>query len=318
MYVAADDPFQDPSKVTHTRDLLCSAPGKDFAENESYYGRWLTFSNFEDLNETWSVVRDEVMSGRLGAIGASCSTLWYNPLTFRAGPITTGRIGVYTNEDDYIEVGLKLVKLGVIQHDIKYKTTEATNRGEFSLIQESTKRISSKTIFWNQGKPYAAERLRQGTVPCKPRARNPYGRYDPKTDIWKINIVDGTSKHRSETAYGKWIVQSNYKAESEVNITKLWHKLKGKIEGGDLPAIQMECPKGPSKDSPPEIHVNTSEANMEAVGSSIVNLVKDDIGYTVFGEKKILKWNERFGAKGTSYYTAVQLTNDMCHIHTLT
>ena len=314
MYVAAADPFQDPSKVTHTRDLLCSVPGKDFAENESYYGRWLIFRNFEDLNKTWCVVRDEVMSGRLGAIGASCSTLWYNPQKNGAGPITTGRIGVYTNEHDYIEVGLRLIQLRVIQHDIKYKTLRATHRGEFSLTHENTKRISSKTIFWNKGRPYAAEKMKRGTSPCYPHVRNPH-RYDPKSDKWKVNIVDGPSKHRSETAYGKWIVQSNFKDESEVNITKLWHKLKGKIESGDLLAIQMECPIGPSKNSIPEIHVTTSEANMEAVGRSISNLVKDDIEYTVLGEKKILKWSERFGAKGTSYYTALQLTNDMCHIH---
>ena len=302
-YVAADDPFQDPSQVTHTRDLLCSAPGysKDFAENESYYGRWFIFRNFEDLNKTWCVVRDEVMSGRLGAIGASCSTLWYNPQKNGAGPITTGRIGVYTNEHDYIEVGLRLIQLRVIQHDIKYKTLRATHRGEFSLTHENTKRISSKTIFWNKGRPYAAEKMKRGTSPCYPHVRNPH-RSDPKSDKWKVNIVDGPSKQRSENAYGKWIIKSSFDYESEVNVTKLWHKLKGEIEGGGLPVIQMECPRGASKDSPPEIHVTTSEANMEAVGRSISNLVKDDIEYTVFGEKKILKWNESFGAEKGKYH----------------
>ena len=46
------------------------------------------------------------MSGRLGAIGASyMSTLWYNP---QKNGAATGRIGVYTDEHDYIEVGLRL------------------------------------------------------------------------------------------------------------------------------------------------------------------------------------------------------------------
>ena len=95
------------------------------------------------------MVRDAVMSGQLGAgvISASCTTLWYNPLKTGAGPTTTGKISVHTNEEDYIEVGKRFIKL--VKHDIQYKTLEATKRGEYSYRSGNTRPISSKTIFWN-------------------------------------------------------------------------------------------------------------------------------------------------------------------------
>ena len=76
----ADGPFQDPLKVTHTKDFLCVAPSytKEFITSQWFYGRWFIFRNFEDLNTMWCVVRDEIMSGRLKAVGAKCSTLFYD------------------------------------------------------------------------------------------------------------------------------------------------------------------------------------------------------------------------------------------------
>lgn len=97
------------------------------------HGKWLIFRNLEDINDTWCVVREGVISGHLGAVAAKCSTLRYDPLCHGAGPKTTGRISVFTNEDDYIEVGMKLIHLNVVQHDIKYKTVAATLDRKFAF-----------------------------------------------------------------------------------------------------------------------------------------------------------------------------------------
>ena len=260
-----------------------------------YHGRWFIFRNFEDLNATWCVVRDEVMSGRLGAIGASCSTLWYNPLGNGAGPCTTGRIAVYTNEEDYVEVGKRMIKLKVIQHDIQYKTLEATKGGEYSHVINSTRPISTKTIYWNKGRVFVSKSAKppppRGILPCPAKIRNRY-QYNPETDLWKINIVNGLL---SGPVHGKWIIKSNSDPKSEVNINELWHRLKGMIENKELPVIRMECPSKPNKESPPEIHITTTKAHMTAIGESLQDIVKYDIDYFISGsqEKNTLSWSEK-------------------------
>lgn len=166
----------------------------------------MIFRNFEDLNQTWCVVRDEVLSGRLGATGANCNTIMYDPLRHGAGPKTHGRITVYAKEDDYIHVGMRLIQLPAIQHDIRYKTLKDTISGRLSHIRGDGKRISSMSIFWNAGDPNDAENRKPETTPCKPLLRDRY-HYDAETDIWKINIVEGNT---SERINGKWILRSNY------------------------------------------------------------------------------------------------------------
>ena len=237
------------------------------------------------------MVRDEVMSGRLGAIGASCSTLWYNPLGNGVGPCTTGRIGVYTNKEDYVEVGKRLIKLKLIQHDIPYKTLEATKGGEYSHVSGSTRPISAKTIFWNNGRVFVSAKPRQGILPCPANVRSRY-QYNPKTDLWKINIMNGSV---SGPVYGKWIVKSNFDPKSEVNINDLWHRLKGMIENKELPVVRMECPSKPNKETPPEIHITTTQARASAVGEILQDIVKYDIDYFIAGseERKTLSWSEK-------------------------
>ena len=100
------------------------------------------------------MVRDEIMSGKLGAVGAKCSTLFYDPCDCGTEPTSTGRISVLTNNENYVEVGLRLVKLKVVQHDIKYKTLEASRHGVYAHSYNTKKPISNITIFWNEGNPY--------------------------------------------------------------------------------------------------------------------------------------------------------------------
>ena len=49
----------------------------------------MIFRNFEDLDKTWHIIRDEVASGHLGATGANCNTIMYDPVRVGAGPKTT-------------------------------------------------------------------------------------------------------------------------------------------------------------------------------------------------------------------------------------
>ena len=184
------------------------------------YGKWLIFRNLEDLEETWRELIDEVASGRLKVVGMKCSTLYYNPLRTGAGPRTTGTISVHTSEDDYIEVGMELARL--TQHDIKYKRNENTIKGMFAHLPGTAKRITSLTIFWNDGEPYVSESVqpRTGTKKCPAPCRDDRHHYDPEKDIWKINIVEGQIQ---EHFHGKWILVSNYDSDSDINITRMWH-----------------------------------------------------------------------------------------------
>ena len=100
--------------------------------------------------------------------------------------------------------------------------------------------------------------------------------YDPLSDQWKINVVTGASQYASAKIHGKWIVPSNFDKASKYNISKLWHTMKLKIEGGDIPAVKMVCP-GPRRVS--KVHVFTSEENVDVVGRSILSWLKDN-GYT--------------------------------------
>ena len=256
------------------------------------YGKWLIFRNFEELEVTWKKVCDELESGRLKVVGALCSTVFYDPLRRGTGPQTTGRIAVYTNEEDYIDIGMQLVQL--VEHDIKYKTTEdAWPKKKFAHFPGINERPTSMTIFWNDCNPYASVDPRPGTILCPAPQRDDRRNYDPAIDRWKLNIVEGETE---EHFHGKWILVSNYDDKSDINITSLWHKLKDKIEAEKLAVIKMECPASEYRGAPPEIHVSTSQQSMTAVGMAIISIVKHDIRYTVgeglfHGDMKTLYWN---------------------------
>ena len=59
-------------------------------------------------------------------------------------------ICVYTTEGDIVEVGMRLVH--VVKQTIRYKTDEATMAGVYT--NRGCKRITTKTIEWNDGKPF--------------------------------------------------------------------------------------------------------------------------------------------------------------------
>ena len=232
--------------------------------------------------------------GDLNAVGASCSTLYYNPLRTGAGPRTAGKIAVYTitNEHDYIEVGMELVKL--VKHDIRYKTTEATHvEGKFAHLR-GNERVTSMTIFWNDGDPYASEDPRPGTKLFPAPRRDDTHCYNPDTDVWNNNVVRGQTQ---EHFHGKWILISNYDDESDINITIVWHKLKAKIKSGELRVIEMVCPAPKYKGALPEIHISTSQRCMDAAGKTIISMVKHNISYIrgkgLFrDDEKTLYWND--------------------------
>ena len=281
------------------------------AGNFPGHGKWLIFRNLEDLEEAWRELHDEVASGRLKVVGMKCSTLYYDPLCTGAGPRTTGRIAVYTNEDDYIEVGMKLVRL--VQHDIKYKMNDHTLKWKFAHLP-GNEPITSMTIFWNDGDPYASKsgKARPETRKCPAPSRDDKYHYNPEKDIWKINIVEGQAQ---ESFHGKWILVSNYDIKSNINITNIWHKLKAKIESGELPVIKMECPAPKFSGEPPEIHISTSQGNMTIVGRTIISMVEHDI-YYIRGEgqfrddEKTLFWNDGRPSFEDARYTRPGITGN--------
>lgn len=285
------DPDQDPLKVTQTGSLVHH--GLDYNDKVAH-GKWLFIKNFEDLRDTWQVIKEELKSRRLGVIGAKCSTLMYNPLCYGSGPKTTGRISVFTKKEDQIEIGMNLINLPVVHHDIIYITMEATFNHHTTDPLEC---ITDSTLFWNDGNPS----LDQHGPRCPPHCRNDASDYDPSQDKWKLHIVNGHQRYASEHIHGKWIVVSDY---AKLNITKLWHTLKPKVEEGEVPAIRMECP---APRQLREIHVFASESSMTTVGKKIIQLLKNDITYIVGGstfsnDRKVLYWNN-----GTpSYYQGSQ------------
>ena len=262
------DSHKDPLAVTNALDLACFKKGGDRSFDVTH-GKWILFRNFEDLNNTWCVVRDEIESGRLGAVGAKCSTRRYDPESYGAGPKTSGRISVFTKENHCIDVGMKLIQLRGVQHDIKYKTNEATQSRNYAHNPTNEDSFCSKYIYWNMGDPVLVRQL--CPVPCRfEKFRN----YDPTLDQWKINIVNGPLFSEDGLAHGHWSI----KIKCNSQFTNLWHRLKDQIDNGSIPAFKMVCPWKHPK-SEPEIHVFTTEPTMNDIGSKLIAEVKYDICY---------------------------------------
>ena len=221
-------------------------------------------------------------------MGAKCSTLKYNPLRSGAGPTTTGRISIFTDESNVMDVGMQLIKLPSIQHMIKYKTQSATRTAKYRFTTPGTQSVASITLYWNEGSP-STERIPR----CK--QKKPPKKYDSSKDRWNINVVNGASQYESKEIYGKWTISSNFVKTSKFNISKSWHTLKPKIEVGDIPAVKMVCS---SRTRVPKIHVFTSEDNMDVVGKKIIYWLQDDITYYIEvggrsrrNDNKKLYWN---------------------------
>ncbi len=245
----------------------------------------MVFKDFSKLSDAWRDIREVVRSGFLGATGAKCSTRRYNPLRGGAGPTTIGRIAIYTKGHDVMDVGMKLIRLPCVQQITKYKTLSATLAGQYKYTTSGTQSIASDTLYWNEGEPSSerAHRCFQKKISFN---------YDSAGDRWKINVVDGASQYASEKVNGYWNVSSNFDITSALNISKLWHTWRPKIEGGDIPAVKMECP-GPKRVD--KIHVFTSEEHMDAVGKSLISLLQSDITYSNISRRrnsnKTLYWN---------------------------
>ena len=295
------NPDQDPLSVTEVNKLIC--PGHsystDFLNLKVSYGKWLVFKDFSELSDAWRDLLEVVRSGFLGATGAKCSTLRYNPLRHGAGPTTVGKIAIYTKEDDVMDVGMKLIRLPCVQQMIEYKTQSATLAGQFRHTVPSTQSVTRYTLYWNEGRP-SRERAPgcfQNKISFK---------YDSSRDEWKINVVDGASQYASEEVNGYWNVSSNFTETSKLNISKLWHTWKPKIECGDIPAVKMECP-GPKRVA--KIHVFTSEEHMDAVGKSLISLLQSDFTYYNISRRrnsnKTLYWNA-----GKPYYKMARIQGE--------
>lgn len=242
---------------------------------QASYGYWLVFRNLEDLNRTWCALREEVVSGSLGATGATCSTLRYDPSKCGAGPHTTGRIRILTECENYLDIGMKLIKLNEVQHNLKYKTIQSSNSGMFSHIRKNPGRISLTTLLWNDGQPSTTqEHVSETGVP-----NLRHKKYFPLSeDIWKLNIACGLSEYSMDAIHGRWIVPFDY---ANFDLTYYWHKLKFLLEKGKIPASKMECVGTTTRLDQPTIHVFTTKNEVMRVGELLLPVVKRNISYVI-------------------------------------
>ena len=118
-----------------------------------------------------------------------------------------------------------------------------------------------------------------------------------KQDLWHLNVVNAPKPFATQSVYGIWVFHLEYK-----ELTELWHHLKKLIESEEdnFGAIKMVCPPKRNHQSAtevPVIHVYTSDADREMVGTKLINHIERDISYEkIFREDRIessytLCWN---------------------------
>lgn len=112
-------------------------------------GKWLVFKSASKIDETWSVVKDAVASGELGATGCKVSTNKKDDTATKKDPSFV--ICVYTTAKDMDEVGMKLIQLPVVRQTIRYKTDEATLSGKYTCHGHG--KVSCRVLYWNKGHP---------------------------------------------------------------------------------------------------------------------------------------------------------------------
>ena len=137
----------DPTTVTDDHCVRAEPPCPP--SDQKTFGKWLVFKQFEELDETWHMIRKAVESGELGATGAKRSAAKLDPSS-HPRVSSEGVIRVYTSEETMDEVGFKLVHM--VKHDIRYKTDEATRQGRYNA--KGYTNVSLQTIYWNDGNPY--------------------------------------------------------------------------------------------------------------------------------------------------------------------
>ena len=258
----------NPSEIRDFYALFAFPPGRKSKDiSEMSFGKWMIFRSFADIDETWHKVRIEVESGALidSVLGASCTTLLYNPTMGGPGPCTSGVMCVHTTEDNADSVGHALITIA--QHDIKYKTEEASAKREYSWTGEN-KSVCLKTIFWNNGNPSF---VLQGELCYGPRTYN-------IKDQWHVNHVTAPEAIMSSSSvYGRWVIEELY-----IRLTGLWHCLKELIEEGELGPVEMVCPSKRNRKDPnenPVFFVYTACDNKERVGLLLATIVEKDIRY---------------------------------------
>ena len=109
--------------MTDSHTLLKFPPSRRFEDVLiDSYGKWRVFRPRSLLDETWHIIRKEVIAGNLAAlaVGVRCTTSYYNPSSVGFGPVTEGFISVFTTKEKIFEAGEVL--LGLVKHNIWYKT----------------------------------------------------------------------------------------------------------------------------------------------------------------------------------------------------
>ena len=256
------------------------------------------FKHFDFIDDAWERVYSAMDRNELGGcVHAKCSTVFYNPGSAGPGPNTQGVMCVYTEKANMDAVGFKLIE--IVRQDIRYKLDETTYSGAYS---HSSAKVSSKTIYWNGGKP-------SFTRDVKATSRKPAA--GKREDRWQVNVVRAPEPLRSKEVAGWWVLTLEYDA-----LTELWHTLKGVVESkdGNFGVIKMVCPPKKvrsSRTEKPVFHMYTSKEDSKTAGLLLIEFVARDIEYEEsdgMGGRETLFWNngspgyreaERRGVKRT-------------------
>ena len=258
--------------------LLC-------AEINKFFGKWLVFKHWDEVDETWEMVRMAVAENNMqGSQHAAVTCKKYNPSMGGPGPNTVGVINVHTQEHDIDAIGFKLIEM--VKQDIKYKTDQASINGEYSFT--GSRPVSLKTIYWNNGRPSFV--CKDG--PCRVTS------YEIE-DIWHLNVVDAPASLNYGAIHGRWVLFLEYAV-----LTGLWHFLKKQIESQEknFGVIRMVCPPKRVRSSPtemPKFHLYTNKMKKSTVGLYLIKFVERDIVYEYKPQKsgytarpEVLYWND--------------------------
>ena len=280
----------NPTEVTDHSHVCIYSPNKD--DTKSALGKWMVFRPFSQLDETWHMIRNAVETSQLSeyAIEAACTTLFYHPRCSGPGPKTGGVICVYTTVENVDQAGHILIRM--VEHDIKYKTEEATSDGVYVWRNIDGNSVCMKTLYWNDGNP--SYELQGKTC---------YGPKQYVVDEWRLNVATAPESIMSiDEVYGRWVVTPEFD-----NLTGLWHFLKRAIESGKLGPVEMVCPPKMNRLDPTEdivFLIYTAYKNKEFIGVTLTTILGKDIAYQL-GDSAI-----RASRTGTITYNHRVLWND--------
>ena len=257
--------FSTPTKVTDKHSVHISTCLHEDDHHHNIVGKWMVFNHCDEIDETWMKIRTAILNYDMqGCAHALCSTMKYNPTLSGPGPDKSGVICVFTSKYDVDAIGFRLIEIA--QQDIKYKLDDESN--DYRYVHAGSGQVSMKTIYWNNGNPSfdCVGKLCRGTS------------YD-KQDLWHLNVVDAPEPFATQSIYGRWVLSLEYE-----ELSGLWHYLKKLIESEEdnFGVIKMVCPPKRNHQSAtevPVIHVYTSDADREMVGSKLINLIERDICY---------------------------------------